>query len=92
MNISGIVACLVKTLGVVDSWILSRGRSRFPIHHFQTRERPPPDMQTVTYTQNPDGSVIETGVVVVKGSYVPAEAHVVANYPETELPKPRNAA
>lgn len=31
-------------------------------------ERPPPEMQTVTYTKNPDGTVSETGVV--KGTYV----------------------
>ena len=37
----------------------------------KTPERPPPEMQTVTYTQNPDGTVSETGLV--KGTYVAEE-------------------
>ena len=42
-------------------------------------ERPPPETQTVTYTQNPDGTVAETGVV--KGTYV-AGGGVVDKDPE----------
>ena len=42
-------------------------------------ERPPPEMQTVTYTQNPDGTVSETGVV--KGTFV-REEQVLADDPE----------
>lgn len=46
----------------------------------QAPERPPPETQTVTYTQNPDGTVEETNVV--KGTYVAGQG--IVNNPDPE--------
>lgn len=64
-------------------WFLA-GFSMFLIPPAQTPERPPAETQTVTYAQNADGTVGETGVV--KGTYVAGEGVVNNADPEEGAP------
>lgn len=52
-------------------WFLAGSLMIGVIPPAQTPERPPAETQTVTYAQNPDGTISETGVV--KGTYIPSE-------------------